>query len=69
MKKPLQFNQFGSKQEYLTPNYHCLIEPDKNLISYYDSVLNQPFNLKRFRRPGVFNNVIGNVDAKQQIVK
>lgn len=65
MKKPLQFNQFGSKQEYLTPNYHCLIEPDKNLISYYGSVLNQPFNLKRFRRPGVFRKV-GVIEDKKQ---
>jgi len=53
-KKPLVFNEFGNKSNYLSPNYHCLIEPDKNLVSYYNSVLNQPFNLKRFRRPGVF---------------
>jgi len=56
-KKPLVFNEFGNKSNYLSPNYHCLIEPDKNLVSYYNSVLNQPFNLKRFRRPGVFRKI------------
>lgn len=65
MKKPLEFNQFGSKDNFLTPNYHCIISPDKNLISYYDAVLNQPFNLKRFRRPGVFRK-IGSVENHKE---
>ena len=57
MKKPLEFREYGAKNEFLTPNYACLINPDTNLVKYYDSVLNQDFTKKRFRRPGVTRRI------------
>jgi hypothetical protein len=64
MKKPLVFKEFGSKDSYMIPKWSCLINPDHNLTSYYDAVLNNTFSKKRFRRPGVFR-IIGRVEDKE----
>lgn len=64
VKKAISFKEFGRKDSFLTPEWSCLSNPDKNLISYYDSVLNQPFNKKRFRRAGVFQ-IIDKVEDRK----
>src|ERR1051325_10343935 len=59
--KQIDYYEFGSPNEFLAPIWSCLREPDQGLIRYYDSVLNAPYDKKRFRRPGVFRN-IGTLD-------
>ena len=54
--KQIDFKEYG-QNGLIEPNWHCLIDPDNNLRSYYNSVLNTPYNKKRFRRPGVFRNI------------
>lgn len=54
--KSIEFREYG-KGEMVTPIWSCLNNPDNNLKGYYRSVLNMPFNKKRFRRAGVFRNI------------
>ena len=55
--KIIDYKEFGSDCFSISPIWYCLSNPDKNLISYYDTVLAAPFNKKRFRRAGVFRNI------------
>lgn len=63
--EPIEYKEFGNKNYYLNPIWACLTNPDKNLINYYNKVLNCPFNKKRFNRSGVFRN-IGTIKNKER---
>jgi hypothetical protein len=58
----IEFREYG-KNGMVLPVWSCLSNPDNNLKGYYQSVLNQPFNKKRFRRAGVFRSIDRIIDA------
>lgn len=57
--KHFDLREYGENGN-IEPIWSCIATPDKNLKKYYNSVLNKPYNKKRFRRAGVFRN-IGNI--------
>lgn len=63
--KNIEYHEFGNPKESFAPIWHCMINPDYGLKKYYDSILNAPYDRKRFRRPGVFRN-IGSVLGREK---
>ncbi len=63
-EQDFEHKTYGHPDEFFSPLWSCLTEPDIGLINYYDLVLGKPFDKKRFRRPGLFRNV-GSVDYRE----